>query len=413
MTSLKQVAEWLGLIESSLPVPQDEKTVDEYTHILLTSAFADDPLTPVLVGAWARIQKIRLAAEAATQAPRDHAAIQKFIEELRGNKQTAQRTQAWYEQGKRILTASEIYSLFRSPRQRAQMVFSKVETQYRMTQPLAVRSEKMSAFDWGIRFEPVVKLIMEKKYQCQIEDLGRILHPTDSRVAASPDGLITQGPDNILGDLIEIKAPVTREIGLGIPDEYYAQMQTQLEVTRARACQYIEMKFASPYNATIPVQGPALYNGNIYIVNVPGTPTEENLFPEDRLEYVYGAVNSDTPPTNLPGEIVETIPWRCLGWFHQVVPRREDWWASIQPAINQFWLDVEGARAGTFTIPPSTRLPKKSKQGGDTPQESSPDACQSMYPGTHADSYSPSERNSTPCADLLSPADNSSANQSL
>lgn len=413
MTSLKQVAEWLGLIESSLPVPQDEKTVDEYTSILLTSAFADDPLTPVLVGAWARIQKIRLAAEAISQAPRDLGEIHKFIDELRGNKQTAQRTLAWYEQGKRILTASEIYSLFRSPRQRAQMVFSKVETHYRMTQPLAVRSEKMSAFDWGIRFEPVVKLIFEKRHICQIEDLGRILHPTDPRVAASPDGLITQGPDHLLGDLIEIKAPVTREIGLGIPDEYYAQMQTQLEVTRARACQYIEMKFASPYNANIPVEGPALYSGYIYIVKISGTPTEENLFPEDRLDYVYGAVNSDTIPENLPGEIVERIPWSCLGWFHQVVPRREDWWASIQPAIHQFWLDVEGARAGTFTIPPSTRQPKKSKQEVDTPQESSPDGCQSTYPGTHADSYSPSENNLTSSADLLSPVDSSSVSQSL
>jgi hypothetical protein len=434
MTSLKQVAEWLGLIESSLPVPQDEKTVDEYTKILLSSAYADDPLTPILVSAWARIQMLRIAAEAISQVPRDRGEIQKFIDELRGNKQTAQRTQAWYEQGKRILTASEIYSLFRSPRQRAQMVFSKVETHYRMTQPLAVRSEKMSAFDWGIRFEPVVKQIFElagarfstprgTDHQCVIEDLGRILHPTDPRVAASPDGLITQGPDHLLGDLIEIKAPVTREIGLGIPDEYYAQMQTQLEVTRARACQYIEMKFASPYNSAPQQEGPALYSGYIYIVNIPGIPTDENLFPDDRLDYVYGPVNSDEPPQ---GEIVERVPWRCMGWFHQSVCRRPDWWASIQPAIKQFWLDVEGARAGTFTIPPSSRQPKKAKyeltdtttnlenfvvKESDTLQESSPVEYPHTYPGTHADSCLPSEHNLISYADLLNRVDSNSVTQ--
>jgi len=418
MTSLKQVAEWLGLIESSLPVPQDEKTVDEYTQILLSSAYSNDPLTPILVSAWARIQKLRIAAEAISQAPRDLHQIQKFIDDLRGNKQTAQRTQAWYEQAKRILTASEIYSLFRSPRQRAQMVFSKVETHYRMNQPLAVRSERMSAFDWGIRFEPVVKLIFEHHYQCVIEDLGRILHPTDPRVAASPDGLITQGPDNLLGNLIEIKAPVTREIGLGIPDEYYAQMQTQLEVTRARACQYIEMKLASPYNSALIQEGPALYSGYIYIVNIPGIPTNENLFPEDRLDYVYGGVNADEPPQ---GEIVERVPWRCMGWFHQTVTRRPDWWASIQPAIKQFWLDVEGARAGTFTIPPSSRQPKKAKletpsnfdliQESDTLQGSSPVVSPHTYPGTHVGSYLPSEHNSTSSADLSNLVDSSSANQ--
>ena len=356
MASLIQIAEWLGLIESSLPVPQDEKTVDEYAQILRSSQYSEDPLSDILVSAWERIQKRRLIQN----IPRDRVQIQAFITELCAQKQTAQRTLAWYEQGKRILTASEIYSLFRSPRQRAQMVFSKVETQYRMTQPLAVRSEKMSAFDWGIRFEPVVKLIFEEKYTCQIEDLGRILHPTDPRVAASPDGLIIQGPDNLLGDLIEIKAPVSREIGQGIPDEYYAQMQTQLEVSRARACQYIEMKFASPYNSATPIQGPALYSGYIYIIKILGVPTDDNLFPEDRLDYVYGAVNSDELPSDTAkGEIIEKVPWRCLGWFHETVVRRPDWWASIQPAINQFWVDVDGARAGTFTIPPSSRQPKR------------------------------------------------------
>ncbi len=435
MTSLKEVAQWLALIESSLPVPQDEKTVDEYVDILLTSHYKDDPYTDILVSAWARIQKLRLATTAKAAAPRDLATMQAFIKHLCDQKQTAQRTAAWYEQGKRILTASEIYSLFRSPRQRAQMVFSKVETQYRMTQPLAVRSEKMSAFDWGIRFEPVVKQIFEltccgaakfagypissnseltccsaAKHACRIEELGRILHPTDPRVAASPDGLIVEGPLEILGDLIEIKAPVTREIGHGIPDEYYAQMQTQLEVTQSPACQYIEMKFASPYNASPMAEGPALYSGYIYIVNVPGQPTDDNLFPEDRLQYVYGDVNSDTVP-DLGGELVERVPWRCLGWFHQVVPRRPDWWASIQPAINQFWLDVEGAKAGTFTIPPSTRQPKAIKQEAGTLPESFLAASPCTNPDTHDDNCSPSAHNLTPCADSQSPDQNSSENQ--
>jgi hypothetical protein len=407
MTSLKEVAEWLGLIESSLPVPQDEKTVDEYAEILRTSKYSEDPLTDILVSAWERIQKLRLV-----QQPRDRVQIQAFITHLCLQKQTAQRTLAWYEQGKRILTASEIYSLFRSPRQRAQMVFSKVETQYRMTQPLAVRSEKMSAFDWGIRFEPVVKLIFEEKYTCHIEELGRILHPTDPRVAASPDGLITDGPDHILGDLIEIKAPVSREIGHGIPDEYYAQMQTQLEVTGARACQYIEMKFASPYNSAPMPQGPVLYSGYIYIIKIAGVPTDDNLFPEDRLEYVYGDVNSDEPPADIAkGEMIECVPWRCLGWYHETVVRRPDWWASIQPAINQFWLDVEGARAGTFTIPPSTRQPKRpTTEAGHIPLEQTLGESPCTNPDIHADSCSPSEHNLTSCGNSQSLPHNSSVN---
>ncbi len=385
---LNEISSHLGLIVSSLPPINDEKTIQEYKRILSRSLDTLGDPTSIEIGlalveAWTRIQQSLLvrATNSTVSHAEDRQSILDFINALKGQKQTAQRTTEWYEQGKRILTASEIYSLFRAPRGRAQMVFSKVESTYRMSQNHAVTSTRMSAFDWGIRFEPVVKQIFEFglrsfasscsatgefRHQCQIEELGRIMHPTDPRVAASPDGLITVGPDHLLGHLIEIKAPVTREIGLGIPDEYYAQMQTQLEVTGAKACEYIEMKFNSPYNTggdkTQPQPvGPPLYYGYIYLIKTPPAHSEDNIFAEGTLSYVYGDVNSDDMP-ELPQptcQIVEKIPWNCMGWSHHVVPRRTDWWESIQPAIEQFWLDVEGARAGTFLMPASTRGPKK------------------------------------------------------
>jgi hypothetical protein len=366
---LSEISTHLGLIASSLPPVNDEKTIVEYKAILLRSldTLRDQSAIEIgvaLVEAWARIQHTLLVSSGNAQAFNRQETLD-FIRSLKGQKQTAQRTTAWYEQGKKILTASEIYSLFRAPRGRAQMVFSKVETNYRMSQNTAVRSDRMTAFDWGIRFEPVVNQIFEHRHQCHIEELGRIMHPTDPRVAASPDGLITEGPDHLLGHLIEIKAPVTREIGLGIPDEYYAQMQTQLEVTGANACEYIEMKFNSPYNtgASTPTQqpqGPPLYWGNIYLIKTMPQETEDNIFAEGILSYVYGPVNSNDQPQLEPTcQIVEIIPWKCMGWSHHVVPRRHDWWQSIQPAIEKFWEDVEGARAGTFIMPASTRAPKK------------------------------------------------------
>ncbi len=366
---LSEISTHLGLIASSLPPVNDEKAIAEYKAILLRNldTLRDQQHIEIgvaLVEAWARIQHTLLLSASQPREFNRQATLE-FISSLKGQKQTAQRTTAWYEQGKKILTASEIYSLFRAPRARAQMVFSKVETNYRMSQNTAVTSDKMTAFDWGIRFEPVVKQIFEHRHQCQIEELGRIMHPTDPRVAASPDGLITEGPDHLLGHLIEIKAPVTREIGQGIPDEYYAQMQTQLEVTGARACEYIEMKFNSPYNtgAATPTPqpyGPPLYWGNIYLIKTMPQETEDNIFAEGILSYVYGAVNSDEQPHLDPTcQVVEIIPWKCMSWSHHVVPRRPDWWQSIQPAIEKFWEDVEGARAGTFIMPASTRPPKK------------------------------------------------------
>jgi hypothetical protein len=385
---LTEVSTHLGLIVSSLPPVNDEKTIAEYKRVLLRSLDSqpDSQATEVgiaLVEAWARIQQALLVLPKS-----QHFSIPdtlKFINELKSQKQTAQRTTAWYEQGKRILTASEIYSLFRAPRARAQMVFSKVETIYRSSQNHAVTSDRMSAFDWGIRFEPVVKQIFEHRHKCQIEELGRIMHPTDPRIAASPDGLISAGPDHLLGHLIEIKAPVTREIGLGVPDEYYAQMQTQLEVTCAKACEYIEMKFSSPYN-TAPANfqsstGPFEYSGFIYLIKTPAQTSEDNIFAEDTLSYVYGPVNSQEQPELPAGaSIVEVIPWYCVGWSHHVIPRREDWWHSIQPAINKFWEDVEGARNGTFIMPESTRQKKQTSSPSSTGQPTSEQSAQDDTP---------------------------------
>ncbi len=383
-TLLAEVSTHLGLIASSLPPVNDEKAIAEYKRILLRSldtlpAPQSTEVGIALIDAWARIQQTLLVLPK-TQSF-DKQEMLAFITALKSQKQTAQRTAAWYEQGKRILTASEIYSLFRAPRARAQMVFSKVETAYRMSQAHATTSEKMSAFDWGIRFEPVVKQIFEYRHNCQIEELGRIMHPTDLRVAASPDGLISAGPDHLLGHLIEIKAPVTREIGLGVPDEYYAQMQTQLEVTRAKACEYIEMKFSSPYNTTPAnfqrATGPYEYYGYVYLIKTPPQESEDNIFAEHTLSYMYGPVNSEEQPLIDSGvQIVEIIPWYCVGWSHHVIPRRIDWWQSIQPAIDKFWEDVEGARNGTFVMPESTRQKKQTTSPNSTGQQESEQLAQ-------------------------------------
>lgn len=70
-----------------------------------------------------------------------------------------------------IISASELGKLFGSPRERAKLVVSKTVPYPERNQPLAVLSDYMSAFDWGIRFEPVVKQIYEDKYGTIIKEL--------------------------------------------------------------------------------------------------------------------------------------------------------------------------------------------------------------------------------------------------
>ncbi len=289
---------------------------------------------------------------------------QEILDALLTRKQIEQRTPEWYAQMTTILSASEFGTLFASPRTRAKMVVSKTEPYVARNNPLAVRSDSMSAFDWGIRFEPVVKQIYEHKYGVEVRELGRLHHPIDPRCTASPDGLIykcnNQEFASKKGRLIEIKCPVTREIDGSIPKDYYTQMQMQLQVTGLKKCDYVEAQFGSQYNFNPIKNGPGLYTGLIALVRYK-EPQGENG--EQEYYYIYGPVNdTEWKPEVKEGETVEEmIPWNLLQWAEQVVQRNDEWWQNVQPAINNFWEDVEKAKRGEFVVPESTR-PKKIKE---------------------------------------------------
>jgi hypothetical protein len=279
------------------------------------------------------------------------------LDELLGRKQLEQRTPEWYAQMSTIISASELGNLFAAPRQRATMVVSKTIPPVPRQQPLAVPTDHSRAFDWGIRFEPVVKQIYEWKYGVTMKELGRLHHPTDPRCTASPDGLIYDCPKNERrGRLIEIKCPVTREITGVIPKDYYAQMQMQLHVTGLDICDFVEASFSSPYPRIERQEGPSQFDGYIALVRYAESRGTQDFY------YVYSPIQAEAdwqPEHAEDEEIVEIIPWRLMRWSEQQVMRSEEWWRSLQPFIETFWEDVEKAKRGEFTIPDSTRIAKR------------------------------------------------------
>ena len=303
---------------------------------------------------------IDLSATSTIDTMRRNPVSKDILDDLLSRKQLEQRTPEWYQQMATIISASELGSLFGSVRERAKLVLSKTVPYQRRCQPLAVPSERMSAFDWGIRFEPVVKQIYEHKYGSTIKELGRLHHQTDPRCTASPDGLIYECPKNErMGRLIEIKCPVTREIDGTVPKDYYAQMQMQLHVTGLHICDYVEVVFTSPYHQGISLrEGPGLYNGYIALVRYADTIYGRDFY------YVYSPVNCDTrwlPMLQMDEVIIEIIPWSVHQWHEQQVRRSDEWWVALQPIIHTFWEDVEKAKRGEFIIPESLRPTKKAK----------------------------------------------------
>jgi len=254
--------------------------------------------------------------------------------------QVAQRTKEWYEETKDILTASEFSNVWKGPRTRAALVLSKApkDDTPRHSSRLACYKQETSPMDWGVRYEPVVKQLL--KYT--IQDLGRIRHRKDSRLAASPDGLFV-GKGEYEGYLVEIKCPTTRPIKEDIPFEYWCQMQLQMEVCDRQKCLYVEMKFKE----------------------VPFEEGMEHWISLDRNDETFELRYRYSPNTTLEEgwTSVEQYGWEVLETRKTLVNRDSVWFASIQGDLELFWKDVQEARAGTWNpdLPPPRKSNKKEK----------------------------------------------------
>lgn len=283
-----------------------------------------------------------------SQSPEERRAA---VEALLLLPQIPQRTPAWYAQGKEVLTASEFSTLFGSPRAWSQLVLSKVpvvtpvSSESPQTHRLACLSCEMTPFDWGVRFEPVVKQILTERWGVDIKDSGRLLHPTDHHLAASPDGLILSATDSSrVGRLVEIKCPISRRIGEGVPFEYWCQMQIQMEVTGIGECEYVEVKIESLHKTQTDLSGGAP-EGYVWVLQEPTT-----------CQMTYAYTEAEKEEKEAAGwDLLETVPWRVAGLYTKTVARDRAWFQGTQALRTQFWKDVEQARAGLWKAPEPAR----------------------------------------------------------
>ena len=250
--------------------------------------------------------------------------------------QVEQRTPQWYEDMKCVLSASEFHKLFESERTRAHLVFSKVNPEKRDS-PHALPTHCMRAMDWGVRFEPVVKRYLERMWKCSIYDCGRLKHQTQKGLAASPDGIIITEECDKYGKLVEIKCPYSRKIGGIVPEEYWMQMQIQLEVTNLSECEYVEVEIVSKTakNMNPDLSGNALEKGTMWLVEKDGI-----------YKYVYSESEKEEGFNE-----VESIEYNIVEVHNVLVKRDKKWYESTQDVQTQFWNDVEKARANDFVLP--------------------------------------------------------------
>jgi len=321
--------EWETLNEHIERNPEQIKKEHEILDCLLLSSMK-----------WAQKKAPRFEPKEATE----------FIQSIKNKPQTEQHTLEWHAEKINLLTASEFgYVIGTAPAARKNVYdrkFIKAASLANQqaaglvpvqdTTPVGISNENngLQATTWGHRFEPVARNLASMIFFNNnpiADNLGRIIHKTHIKLAASPDGMIESGSQ--AGHLVEIKCPITRSlIEDEIPYEYYCQMQIQMEVTNCPAVEYIEMKFS---------QSPILlekegWMGVLVVI-------EE----EDTLRYEYGPFYKDDtsklsawkPTTLKPESIIrERAYWFLEDSHWKTVHRNSFWWTEVGfPGYQQFW----------------------------------------------------------------------------
>lgn len=280
------------------------------------------------------------------------------VKQIQEAPQIPQRSEEWYKNYSKVLTASEFSALFSQNKRRRDLVYSKVQgpqDQPTVIFRTACPTAEMSALSWGIRFEPVIKQLLEYRDKCKIFEPGRLQHPANTHLAASPDGVIEKASNPAqLGRLVEIKCPYSRVIGGEIPYDYWIQMQIQMEVTDIDECEYVEAHLLSlKANQTEPLDlSGTTYRGQLYLLQSIAEPID--------YKYIYGEVGSTEMPPLPEGYICfETIPWGLKSWHRKIVHRDRAWYEATKPWQETFWNDVEQVRkGGELVVSPPKQKPQ-------------------------------------------------------
>jgi hypothetical protein len=299
--------------------------------------------------------------------------------------QTAQHGADWYSQRAHRLTASEFSQVLDG--RRAALLRSKLnpppERPHGQPVGIAQPDGEMNATTWGHRFERLTRQIYEQEIAgvgTVCDTLGRFQHLTYPWLSASPDGVVLSGP--VAGRLVEIKSPKTRQPGVFVPGDYYAQMQVQMEVCDVDAVDFIEARFAQrpTYLSSVAAVGGTLalteedsaaltasrWKGRIQVygfVELPETWCYRYTAPvEDLPDAVF---DSAAPP--LP--FLEDSVWWLTGWYPRTVLRNANWWEETGwPAASTFWAEVESRRlletTATATTPKEDTIELIGTSGG-------------------------------------------------
>lgn len=256
---------------------------------------------------------------------------------LKSLPQPTQKTTEWYEYRHNLLTASSIWKALSSESQRNSLIYEKCK-------PLA--DEKSNWFgggslQWGILYETVSVMVYEKKYNTRVADFGCIQHINHSFIGASPDGINVDPKSDRYGRMIEIKNIVNRDITDKPKEEYWIQMQVQMETCDLDECDFIETRFKEYESPEAYVDDiNQEYKGVILCFlqrNVPDSKPIYKYMPLD-LDMTYQDWIINTKDDFKDTLVLYTTTYWYMDEFSCIlVKRNPNWFQSALPTILTTW----------------------------------------------------------------------------
>ena len=165
--------------------------------------------------------------------------IQKKLENLKLIKQPEQRTTEWYLFRHEHLTASSIWKSLSTQSNKNQLIYQKCA-------PINIHKYKVninSPLHHRQKYEPVTTMIYELTYNTIVSEWGCIENKNYPFIAASPDGIKNKKDNLRYGRMFEIKNIVNREITKIPKEEYWIQMQIQMDTCDINECDFVETRF--------------------------------------------------------------------------------------------------------------------------------------------------------------------------
>jgi hypothetical protein len=283
--------------------------------------------------------------------------IKQRLEDIRSRPQSEQCTPQWYIDRWNRLSGSNAWKAFSTQSQINSLIVEKCK-------PIDTNKFKNvnteSSLHHGKRFEPVSTQYYEYIYGAKVAEFGCVPHNEHTFLGASPDGIVVNEECERFGRMLEIKNVTTRKIN-GIPkEEYWIQMQLQMEVCNLNECDFLETEINTyaDYNefeadGTFQKSANGKFKGVISQYNVDGQPfyeyapfqcTQEEF--DKWEEQICEKHSNHTWVTNIYYRI-DTIS--CV-----LVLRNKKWMRAAIEVLRKVWEQILYERENGF----DHRLPK-------------------------------------------------------